>query len=58
MMFSYIGAAYKFLSAFLLDICSVPRAAPVLLMLRMNLGCAMKCRKQWAFAVQHFSTEI
>lgn len=57
-MFSYIGAAYKFLSAFLFGICSVPRAVPVLLMLRMNLVCAMKCCKQWAFAVQRFSTEI
>lgn len=26
MMFSYVGAAYKFLFAFLSDTCSVPRA--------------------------------
>lgn len=56
-MFSYIGAGYKFLFAFLSGICSVPRAVSVLLVLRMNLVCAMKCCKQWALAVQRFSTE-
>jgi len=58
MTFSYIGAAYKFLSAFLSDICSVPRAVPVLLMLRMNLVCALKCCKKWAFAAQRFCTDV
>lgn len=58
MMFSYIGAGYKFLFGFPSGICSVPRAVSVLLVLRMNLLCAMKRCKQWALAVQCFSTDI